>query len=463
MSDIRMNHPVPGPRSRAVLEKMERYVAKAKVDRTLVPAIIDHASGALVTDLDGNRYIDLAGGVGALNVGHAHPRVVEAVRTAAARFMHTDFTVFPYASYIELAERLCRLAPGREAKKACFLNSGAEAVESAIKIARKATGRRAVICFEGAFHGRTLMALSLTSKVRPYKEGMGPFAPEVYRAPYPYVYRWPGSPPESRVAAEALEQLKRMFTTHVSPAETAAVIIEPIQGEAGFIVPPKKYLKELQALCRQHGILLIADEVQTGIGRTGHFFASEYFGIQPDLITVGKSLGAGLPISGVIGRADVMDAAGDGSVGGTFVGNPVACAAALAVLDIYDAEALGEKARSIGEQIRKRLGELEPHSRLIGEIRGVGAMVAVELVRDKRTREPAGPETEAVIRRCLEKGVILFKAGVHGNVIRFLVPLVITPAQLEEALDVIAASLREVERDSEDMESSLVASIWGGG
>ncbi|MFD2170379.1 4-aminobutyrate--2-oxoglutarate transaminase [Tumebacillus lipolyticus] len=445
MTYIQLRTALPGPRSTEWMERMYQSVGKAKAEKTLVPAIIDYAKGALITDIDGNTFIDLAGGVGVLNVGHSHELVVEAIQEAAARFTHTDYTVFPYDSYIQLAEEICRRAPGDFTKKAAFMNSGAEAVESAVKIARKATGKRGIICFEGAFHGRTLMALSLTSKVVPYKEGMGPFAPDVYRVPFPYVYRWPGHPSEEEVCKQALEHLERALYTQVSPAETAAIIIEPIQGENGFITPPPAYLKGVQELCRRYDILLICDEVQTGYGRTGEFLASEHYGIEPDLITLGKSIAAGMPLSGVVGRAELLDAAGDGSVGGTYVGNPVACSAALAVLQVYDQERLGERAKRIGEQIVARFTALAEESSLIGEIRGVGAMQAIELVRDRDSREPATEETAEIIKLCLQRGIIIFKAGLYGNVIRFLVPLVITPEQLDEALDVLTNAIREVE------------------
>ncbi len=448
MTYIQLRTALPGPRSTEWMERMYQSVGKAKAEKTLVPAIIDYAKGALITDIDGNTFIDLAGGVGVLNVGHSHELVVEAIQEAAARFTHTDYTVFPYDSYIQLAEEICRRAPGDFPKKAAFMNSGAEAVESAVKIARKATGKRGIICFEGAFHGRTLMALSLTSKVVPYKEGMGPFAPDVYRVPFPYVYRWPGHPSEEEVCKQALEHLERALYTQVSPAETAAIIIEPIQGENGFITPPPAYLKGVQELCRRYDILLICDEVQTGYGRTGEFLASAHYGIEPDLITLGKSIAAGMPLSGVVGRAELLDAAGDGSVGGTYVGNPVACSAALAVLQVYDQERLGERAKRIGEQIVARFTALAEESSLIGEIRGVGAMQAIELVRDRDSREPATEETAEIIKLCLQRGIIIFKAGLYGNVIRFLVPLVITPEQLDEALDVLTNAIREVEARS---------------
>ncbi|TCP66049.1 4-aminobutyrate--2-oxoglutarate transaminase [Baia soyae] len=447
MPFIQLKTELPGPRSQEWLERMHRSVGKAKAEKTLVPAIIDYAEGALIHDIDGNRLIDLAGGVGSLNVGHSHPLVVQAIQEAAARFTHTDYTVVPYSSYIELAEELCRRAPGTFSKKAVFMNSGAEAVESAIKIARKATGKKAIICFDGAFHGRTMMALTLTSKVRPYKEGMGPFVPDVYRVPFPYVYRWPGFPSEEEVCFQALEHLENTFSSQVSPNETAAIIMEPIQGENGFIVPPAGYLKGVQEICRKYNLLLICDEVQTGYGRTGEFLASTIFEIEPDLITLGKSIAGGLPLSGVVGRTELLDSAGDGSIGGTFVGNPIACSAALAVLKVYDGEQLGERAKQIGEQITAALDGFAKSSLMVGEIRGIGAMRAVELVRAKETREPASEETNQIIQRCLARGVIIFKAGLHGNVIRFLTPLVITPEQLDEALQILLDTMREVEEE----------------
>ncbi|BDG61351.1 4-aminobutyrate--2-oxoglutarate transaminase [Caldinitratiruptor microaerophilus] len=442
MAHIRLVTSIPGPRSRALLERKERAVAQAF--QVHVPVIVERAEGALLTDVDGNTFIDLAGGVGCMNVGHSVPEVVRAIHEASARFTHTDFSIVPYESYIRLAEELSRRAPGNFPKKAAFFNSGAEAVENAVKIARKYTGRRGIIAMEGAFHGRTLMALSLTSRVKPYKQGMGPFAPDVYRVPFPYVYRWPGSPPPEEVARQAVAALERAFVTQVAPEDTAAVILEPVQGEGGFVVPPEGYLPQVQAICRRHGILLIADEVQTGFGRTGRFFASERLGIEPDLITVGKSIAAGLPLSGVIGRADVMDAATDGNIGGTYVGNPVACSAALAVLDVMDREDLPARAEALGRRLRARLEALAERTPLIGEVRGLGAMVAVELVRDRSTREPATAETTEIIREAIRRGVIVLRAGIYGNVIRFLMPLVITEEQLDEALGVLEEAFAAV-------------------
>ena len=441
MAFVKIRTELPGPNSMKILEKKHSV---ARAFGTFVPSIVDYAKGARIWDMDGNIFLDLAGGVGSLNVGHSHPKVVETIERESKRFTHTDFTVVPYESYINLAYRLCHMVPGKETKRAAFFNSGTEAVENAIKIARKATGKRGIICFDGGFHGRTMLSLSLTSKVNPYKEKMGPFFNDIYRVPFPNVYRWNGVKDPEIVAEQALESLRNLFITQVPPSEVAALVIEPIQGEAGFITPPMSYLKEVQKICNENGIIFIVDEVQTGFGRTGEFLASEYFGIEPDIITLGKSIAGGLPLSAVIGKESVMDSAGDGAVGGTFVGNPIACAAGLAVLDIYEEEALGERAKNIGNQIKSRVEELKEKSSLIGDIRGAGAMMAFELVRDHTTLEPADTETLEIIQRCLDKGVILFKAGLYNNVLRFLVPLVISEEELGEALDIIEENVLEV-------------------
>lgn len=441
MSFVKIKTELPGPKSIKILEKQHSV---ARAFGTFVPSIVDYAKGSRVWDMDGNVFLDLAGGVGCLNVGHSHPKVVEAIKREAERFTHTDFTVIPYESYINLADRLCSLMPGKETKRAAFFNSGTEAVENAIKIARKATGKRGIICFDGAFHGRTMLALSLTSKVKPYKENMGPFFNDIYRIPFPNMYRWNGIKNPEIILEQAIENLRNLFLTQIPPSEVAALIIEPIQGEAGFIVPPNNYLKAVQEICNENDIIFIVDEVQTGYGRTGEFLASDYFGIEPDIITLGKSIAAGLPLSAVIGRKSVMDSAGDGAVGGTFVGNPISCAAGIAVLDIYKEERLGEKAQQIGLQIGQKVRALKEKSKLIGDIRGAGAMLAFELVRDHETLEPADTETLEIIQRCLQKGVILFKAGLYNNVIRFLVPLVISEEELTEALNIIEECVIEV-------------------
>jgi 4-aminobutyrate aminotransferase/(S)-3-amino-2-methylpropionate transaminase len=424
---IELRTAVPGPRSLAVLERKARVIANAK--SIVLPVVAHEARGATITDVDGNVLIDFTGGVGCLNVGHSHPRVVEAAQEQLGRFAHTDFTVIPYEPYVELAERLLDRAPLGGPGKAVFFNAGTEAVENAVKFARLYTRRPAVIAFEGAFHGRTLMSMTLTSKPHPYKAGMGPLAPEIYRAPFPSEYRGPD-------AATALAELRNLFVTQVAAEQVAAIIVEPEQGEGGFVPAGQEFMDGLRAICDEHGIVLIADEVQTGFARTGRFFAVEHYGIEPDLITVAKSIAAGLPLSGVLGKAEILDAAHDGAVGGTFVGNPVAQAAALAVLDVIDDEGLVERANVIGETMRARMHTWQERFDAIGDVRGLGAMLALELVRDRTTKEPAADVASAVVDAATERGLLLLKAGVHSNCIRVLCPLVITDAELDEALAV---------------------------
>ncbi|MGQ0669932.1 MAG: 4-aminobutyrate--2-oxoglutarate transaminase [Actinomycetota bacterium] len=435
MPTINLVTEIPGPRSREVIARKERVVADPLYLH--VNAVIDHALGAAFTDVDGNTMLDLSGGLGCQLVGYSHPKVVEAVRAQAGRFSHTDFSVIPYETYVELAERLVALTGGGERKVALF-NSGAEAVENAIKFARVATGRPAILCFEGAFHGRTLLTMTLTSRHRPYKTGFGPFAPEVYRVPFSYPYR--SSQPE-RSGELALAVLERAFNTLVDPASVAAVIVEPIQGEGGFVVPAPEFLPGMAEICRRHGILVIADEIQTGCGRTGKFLASEHFGLEPDLVLLAKALAAGYPLSAVVGRAEVMDAPGPSAIGGTYVGNPVACAAANAVVRIIEEEGLLERAELIGKQIRSRWEDIArdvvPE---VGEVRGVGAMIGVEMVKDRGTREPAGDYLSAFMQETQRRGVVTVSCGIYHNVLRHLVPLVITDDQLDEALDVLAES-----------------------
>ncbi|HET7045399.1 MAG TPA: 4-aminobutyrate--2-oxoglutarate transaminase [Gaiellaceae bacterium] len=423
--DIRTE--LPGPRSRAILERKAKVIAGPL--SIYLPIVIEEASGARITDVDGNVFIDFTGGVGCLNVGHAHPHVVAAAQEQLARFAHTDFTIVPYEVYVGLAERLLALVPFRGPAKAAFFNSGAEAVENAVKIARAATGRPAVIAFDGAFHGRTLMALSLTSKTHPYKAGFGPYAPEVYRVPFPGDYRGP-------TAEEALAALRRAFRTQVAAETVAAIVVEPVQGEAGFIPAPRAFMEGLRQVCDEHGIVLVVDEVQTGFGRTGRLFAIEHYGIEPDLMTVAKSIAGGLPLSGVLGKARIMDAPGDSAVGGTFVGNPVAQAAALAVLDVIEEEGLVERADALGETMRMRMLALQERFAAIGDVRGLGAMLAIELVRDRETKEPAAELATRVAESAFQRGLLLLKAGVDGNCIRVLAPLVLTDAELDEALGV---------------------------
>jgi 4-aminobutyrate aminotransferase / (S)-3-amino-2-methylpropionate transaminase / 5-aminovalerate transaminase len=426
---------IPGPRSREILERERNAVAHPLLVH--LPIFAAEASGATITDVDGNTFIDFAGGVGVMNVGHGHPRVVEAVHEQASRFVHTDFTVVPYEGYVELAERLGALVPISGATRAAFFNAGTEAVENAVKLARLFTGRPAVIAFEGAFHGRTLLALTMTSKTHPYKLGMGPFAPEVYRAPYPNAYRGVG-------AEEALAQLEHMLVTHVPADHVAAIVFEPQQGEGGFIPAPPAFVEGLRAICDRHGIVLVADEVQTGFGRTGRLFAMEHYGVEADLITLAKSIAAGLPLSGVVGRAEIMDFAHLGAVGGTYIGSPVALAAALAVLDVFAEERLVERSAAIGDTIRERMLGWQRRHPQIGDVRGLGAMLAIELVRDPATKEPAPDLAAAVIDAALQHGLILLKAGVAGNCIRVLCPLTIADAELDEALEVWDEALAAV-------------------
>jgi 4-aminobutyrate aminotransferase/(S)-3-amino-2-methylpropionate transaminase len=418
---IEIRTEIPGPRGREILARKERVVAEPL--SIYLPLVVAEGRGATLTDVDGNTFIDFAGGVGCMNVGHSHPRVVEAIREQAELFTHTDFTVVPYENYVHLAERLLELAPVSGETRAAFFNSGAEAVENSVKFARAATGRPAVIAFDGGFHGRTLLALSLTSKTHPYKAGLGPFAPEVYRVPF-----------------DDLDALDLAFKTRVAVEEVAAVVLEPVQGESGFIVPSREFVQGLRRICDEQGIVLVADEVQTGFGRTGRMFAIEHFGVEPDLMVIAKSIAAGLPLSGVLGRAAIMDAPGDGAVGGTYVGNPVAIAAAHAVLDVLAEERLPERAEAIGEALRERMEAWRDRFDAVAGLRGLGAMRAVELARDGR------PEPElatAVAEAASRRGLILMKAGIDGNCIRVLVPLVISDAELDEALDAWESALEE--------------------
>ena len=424
---IELRTEIPGPRSREILERERRAVAGPLIVHA--PVVAAEARGSTITDVDGNTLIDFVGGVGVMNVGHGHPAVVRAIQEQAERFVHTDFTVVAYELYVELAERLGALAPISGETRAAFFNAGTEAVENAVKLARLHTGRHAVIAFEGAFHGRTLLSLTMTSKTHPYKTGLGPFAPEVYRAPYPNAYRGPD-------AERALASLERMFVSHVPSEHVAAIVFEPQQGEGGFLPAPAAFVEGLRRICDEHGIVLVADEVQTGFGRTGRMFAMEHFAVEADLMTVAKSIAGGLPLSGVVGRAEIMDGAHKGAIGGTYIGNPVALAAAAAVLDVFEEEQLVERAGTLGDVLRSRMLEWQERWPRIGDVRGLGAMLAIELVHDPTTKAPASELAEAVIDEALRRGLLLLKAGVHGNCIRVLCPLTISEAELGEGLDV---------------------------
>jgi len=426
---------IPGPRSSEILARKEQVVADPL--SVFLPVVIDHGQGARLTDVDGNTFIDFTGGVGCLNVGHSHPQVVEAVQEQSARFLHTDFTIVPYEVYVTLAERLIAVSPFRGAAKAAFFNAGTEAVENAVKFARSYTKRPAVIAFEGGFHGRTLLAMSLTSKTHPYKAGLGPFSPEVYRVPFAQDYRGPS-------AADALAALERALVTTVAAETVAAIVIEPVQGEGGFVVAPQEFLQGVRRICDDNGIVLVIDEVQTGFGRTGKMFAIEHYGVEPDLLVVAKSIAAGLPLSGVIGKAEIMDAPGDSAIGGTYVGNPVAQAAALAVLDVFEEEGLVERASAFGETIRSRMLGWQERWDAIGDVRGLGAMLAIELVADRESKEPAAEVASEVVEAAAERGLLLLKSGIYSNCIRVLLPLVIADAELDEGLDAWEAALEHV-------------------
>jgi 4-aminobutyrate aminotransferase/(S)-3-amino-2-methylpropionate transaminase len=426
---------LPGPKSREVLRRKEQVIVDAK--SIYLPIVIDRAHGIVVHDIDGNTFLDWTGGIGCLNVGHTNEAVSAALHAQVDRFLHTDFTMVPYESYVELAERLLAVTPISGPKKAAFFNSGAEAVENAVKLAKLATGRSAVITFERAFHGRTLMAMSLTSKQHPYKAGMGPFAPEIYRAPYPYAYR--GDAIDA--TGPALAELREMFTTHVAPENVAAIIFEPVQGEGGFIVPPKEWVQGLRQIADEHGIVLIADEVQSGYGRTGRMFAIEHFGVEPDIITVAKSIAAGVPISGVLGRAEIVDRAGDSTIGGTYVGSPLGCVAGIAVLDQIEQRDLLARGRAIGERMRLRFEAMQAMYPQLGDVRGLGPMLALEFVKDPTTKEPAPELATAVAEGAMQRGLMILKAGIHGQCLRVLVALVATDEQIDETLDVFEETL----------------------
>ena len=396
----------------------------------------ERAQNAELWDVEGRRFVDFASGIAVVNMGHLHPQVKAAMAAQLEKITHGCFQVTPYESYIELAEKLNALAPGPTPKKTIFLSTGAEAVENAIKIARYATKRSAVIAFTGGFHGRTLGCIALTGKVQPYKAGFGPMLPEVFHVPYPMAYH--GVTPEHSLAA-----IDNLFKADVDPARVAAIIIEPVQGEGGFYIAPPEFMRSLRALCDRHGILLIADEIQTGFARTGRTFATEYSGIEPDLMTVAKSIAGGVPLSAVIGKAEIMDAPVVGGLGGTFAGSPLACAAGLAVLDVLEKEQLNQRALELGAKLTAKLKALQAKFPCIGEVRSLGMMVAIELVKNRRADAPDAELTRAVVQSAGRRGLILLSCGLYSNVIRILAPLTIPEVQLEEGLGLLEQSLAE--------------------
>jgi 4-aminobutyrate aminotransferase/(S)-3-amino-2-methylpropionate transaminase len=421
---------------------------------TAHPIFAVRGEGARLWDVDGNEYIDFIGGIGVLNVGHNHPRVVQAVKAQLEQLTHTSFQVAMYEPYVRLAEKLNAAAPGDQPKKSIFFTSGAEATENAIKIARSYTKRPAVIAFSNSFHGRTLMGMTLTGKAKPYKQNFGPFAPEVYQAIYPYAYRdW--------TTERALNQLRELFETQVAADRVAAIIIEPVLGEGGFVPVPADFMRELRRITEQHGIVLIDDEIQSGFGRTGKMFAIEHSDVVPDLIAFAKSIAGGLPLSGVTGRADIMDAPDPGGLGGTFGGNPLACAAGLAVFDIFAEENLLERGTQLGQHLAERFHTFQSSYPQIGDVRGLGPMIAMELVKDRQTKEPAPEATQQILDTARSRGLLLMKAGLYGNVIRVLVPLVATEKDIDEALQILGSTLEEVLRTGQtsDAQQSTVREV----
>ncbi len=418
-----------------LLRQRDQFVPRGIV--TAHPLVIDRAQGSELWDVDGKRYLDFVGGIGVLNIGHNHPNVVKAVQTQLTKVSHACFQVVAYKPYVDLAKRLCELVGGDVPHKAIFFTSGAEAIENAVKIARAHTQRSAVIAFRGGFHGRTLLGTTLTGMSQPYKQNFGPFAPEIFHTPYPNEYR--GVTSEMALAA-----LHELLATQVAADRVAAIIIEPVQGDGGFLPAPAAFLQELRALTEKHGIVLILDEIQTGFGRTGKWFGFEHSGIKPDLVTVAKSLAGGLPLSGVVGRADIMDAPLPGGMGGTYGGNALSCAAALAVIDTYEEENLVARGDLLGERLRNGLLKLQARYPRIGDVRGIGFMVAMELVKDDAERSPDADLAQQLIDQARVGGLLVIKCGVYRNVMRFLAPLVTTEAQIDEALTILDGALARV-------------------
>jgi 4-aminobutyrate aminotransferase / (S)-3-amino-2-methylpropionate transaminase / 5-aminovalerate transaminase len=442
MSTIRIKTPVPGPNSQALSDRRAKAVPRGLSHGT--PIYVAKAEDAWLEDVDGNRYIDFAGGIGCANAGHRQQHVVEAIQGQLDKFLHMCVQVTPYEGYIRLAERMNQVTPGKFPKKTLFVNSGAEAVENAVKIARACTKRPAIIAFEDAFHGRTMMTLALTSKTHPYKAGFAPFPGDVYRVPFAYCYRCSYNLKYPSCDLYCARHLEDTFKRVVANEEVAAVIAEPVMGEGGFIAPPPDYFKVLIDLCHKHGILFIADEVQSGFGRTGAMFASERYGIEPDLIVTAKSLGGGLPLAAVTGRAEIMDAPSPGGLGGTFAGNPLSCAAALAVLDLFEKENLLTRANELGDRFQRRAREWQRRWPIVGDVRGLGGMQAIELVKSQESKTPASEETKHITQYCYEHGLITITAGSYSNVIRVLVPLVASNEQMDEGLDVLESALAAV-------------------
>lgn len=432
---------VPGPKSKELIQKRERYVANGV--SCSAPIFVDEAKGALIKDVDGNVFVDFAGAIGVQNIGHRDEGVVEAIKAQLDKYIHPSFHMHMYEPYVNLAEKLTQITPGNYPKKAMLANSGAEAVENAIKIARAYTKKSGIISLQGSFHGRTNMTMSITSKYKPYKNGFGPFASDTYKTDAAYCYRCPLGCKYPSCKVACAEKLKTMLNTVVSPDEIACLIAEPIQGEGGFVVPPKEYFKALQQICNENNIVFIVDEVQAGFARTGKTFAHENFGVDADIITMSKSIANGVPLSAVVGKAEIMDAACVGGIGGTYGGSPLGCVAALKVIEKIEKEDLNSKSLEMGSYIMKRLNEMKEKYYVIGDVRGLGAMIGLEFVKDRESKEPYGEIVKKTIKYCFEHGVIFLNAGLFGNVIRFLPPLVMTDEQLEYGLNILDDAIKE--------------------
>lgn len=440
MGSINIRTELPGPKAKELLAKKEKNVPKGPFNT--MQTFAAKGDGALLTDIDGNTFLDFAGAIGTLNVGHCPPRVVEALHAQIDQYLHPCFHVMMYEPYIKLAEKLNSITPGNHSKKTFFLSTGAEAVENAVKIARKYTGRKGIISFERGFHGRTYMSMSLTSKVKPYKYEFGPFAPETYKWPYPYYYRSEGLKDKDHDNT-LLKRFETFFLSEVPPEEVAAVIMEPVQGEGGFVMPSSHFIKGVKALCEKHGILFIADEVQTGFGRTGKMFAMEHYDVVPDLMTMSKSIGAGLPVSAVTGRADIMDSPNIGEIGGTYGGSPLGCAAALEVIRTIEEEGLLERANEIGSLFTEKFSDFPLKYKQVGEVRSLGAMCAIEFVKDQETKEPNKEIVQEILSKAHNRGLIIMSAGLYGNIIRLLSPLVTTNEQLDEGFSLLEEVIGE--------------------
>ncbi|MFN7249820.1 MAG: 4-aminobutyrate--2-oxoglutarate transaminase [Anaerobacillus sp.] len=442
MKFIELKTEIPGPNAKRLLERRYEHVPKGPFNTALT--FVEKGSGALLTDVDGNTFIDFAGAIGTINAGHCPKEVVGALKAQLDKYLHTSFHVMMYEPYIALAEKLNEITPGDHSKKTFFLNSGAEAVENAVKIARKYTNRKGIISFERGYHGRTYMAMSLTSKVKPYKYGFGPFATDTYKMPYPYYYRKPEGLTNDELDDLILAKFEDFFLSEVPADDVAAVIMEPVQGEGGFVVPSVRFVQGVKTICEKYDILFIADEVQTGFARTGKMFAMEHFGVVPDIITLSKSIAAGVPISAVTGRAKIMDAPNIGEIGGTYGGSPLGCVAALQVIELLEKDQLCERAEAIGQQIAERFEKLQSTIPQIGEIRSLGAMTAIEFVTDSQTKTPNKELVGSIVQEVNKRGVVILGAGLYSNVLRFLCPLVITDEQLQEGLTVIEEVIVEL-------------------